>query len=93
VSGTEFGPPMEAEDPIGGGVITLQTDRSLDEWDAVLRIFGTSEDGNPFFGPVFYAELTAWEAKTILSWLPDTEEFEGVRNRLRRLIAHVERGG
>jgi hypothetical protein len=93
-----FGPTLTAPDPISDGAITIRTDRSLDEMDAVLQLRGTDEKGHEMFGPTYFAELTRHEAAWLLGalapgkWRPllDADERRLLADRLRRLIAHAD---
>jgi hypothetical protein len=88
-----FGPDITAPDPISDGTITLRTDRSLDEMDAILQIRGTDSDGHEMFGPTYFAELTRYEAQFILDRLGFGEDANIIAARLRRLIAHTQEAG
>jgi hypothetical protein len=90
-----LGPVLVADDPVfGGGKIYFQTDHSLDEMSAVLRVYGRDEFGEETFGPTWFAELTAHEANALLRAIrtapddQDAEELELIAERLRRLRDH-----
>jgi hypothetical protein len=83
-----LGPPMTAADPISGGTITVRTDRSLDELDAVLVVTGVDDQGEAMFEPACFVQLTRWEARALLAKVGGDQDLEEVEDRLRRLLAH-----